>query len=64
MVGPAATRVGPAEGFYPAESYHQDFLAGHPDHPYIVEWDLPKLSALAHEFPAQYQAAPILVASR
>ncbi len=47
-----ATTVVPLEGFFPAEDYHQDFLVRHPDHPYIVINDLPKLRALEAEFPA------------
>jgi peptide-methionine (S)-S-oxide reductase len=38
-------------GFYPAEADHQNFLARHPDYPYIVVNDLPKLRALQAEFP-------------
>jgi peptide-methionine (S)-S-oxide reductase len=49
------TQVVPLQAFYPAEPYHQDFLARHPDHPYIVHWDLPKLQALRAEFPQTYQ---------
>jgi peptide-methionine (S)-S-oxide reductase len=45
------TTVVPLAGFYPAEDYHQDFLAHHPDYPYIVVNDLPKLRALKAEFP-------------
>jgi len=45
------TKVVPLDGFYPAEDYHQNFLARHPDHPYIVVNDLPKLRALKAEFP-------------
>jgi peptide-methionine (S)-S-oxide reductase len=48
---PIVTSVVPLEGFYPAEDYHQDFLAHHPDYPYIVVNDLPKLRALKGEFP-------------
>ena len=61
---PIATRVDPARGFYPAEAYHQDFLVEHPDNPYIAEFDLSKVDALARLFPAEYRAAPIRVASR
>ena len=61
---PIATRVDPASGFYPAEAYHQDFLVEHPDNPYIAAFDLSKVDALAHQFPAEYRAAPIRVASR
>jgi peptide-methionine (S)-S-oxide reductase len=45
------TTVVPFEGFYAAEDYHQNFLAQHPDYPYIVVNDLPKLRALKAEFP-------------
>jgi peptide-methionine (S)-S-oxide reductase len=45
------TAVVPFEGFYPAEAYHQNFLVRHPDYPYIVVNDLPKLRALRAEFP-------------
>jgi peptide-methionine (S)-S-oxide reductase len=45
------TQVVPLEGFYPAEAYHQHFLDQHPDYPYIVYNDLPKLEHLKKEFP-------------
>jgi len=45
------TKVVPLEGFYPAEGYHQNFLVQHPDYPYIVYNDLPKLDHLKKEFP-------------
>ncbi len=45
------TQVTPLEGFYPAEAYHQHFLDQHPDYPYIVYNDLPKLEHLKKEFP-------------
>ena len=48
---PIATRVVPLNGFYAAESYHQKYLENHPDQPYIVYNDLPKLSALKKQFP-------------
>lgn len=48
---PIVTTVVPLEGFYAAEDDHQDFLAHHPDYPYIVVNDLPKLRALKREFP-------------
>jgi peptide-methionine (S)-S-oxide reductase len=45
------TKVVPLEGFYSAEEYHQHFLDQHPDYPYIVYNDLPKLEHLKKEFP-------------
>jgi len=55
------TRVDPLRGFYPAEAYHQDFAALHPDNGYIAENDLPKIDNLRRLFPALYQAEPKLV---
>jgi peptide-methionine (S)-S-oxide reductase len=49
------TQVAPLTGFYPAENYHQNYLALHPDQPYIVYNDLPKLDHLKKEFPQLYQ---------
>ncbi|HSB80654.1 MAG TPA: peptide-methionine (S)-S-oxide reductase MsrA [Candidatus Methylomirabilis sp.] len=49
------TQVAPLQGFYPAEEYHQNFLARHPNYPYIVFNDLPKLRALQKQFPALYK---------
>lgn len=48
---PIATTVGPLEGFYLAEAYHQDYLRLHPTQPYIVHNDLPKLEALKAQLP-------------
>ena len=48
---PIVTKVVPLEGFYAAEAYHQNFLVQHPDYPYIVYNDLPKLDHLKKEFP-------------
>ena len=45
------TLVAPLHGFYPAESYHQDFALRNPQDPYIVINDLPKLQRLRQEFP-------------
>ena len=49
------TQVVPLQAFYPAEAYHQNFLARHPDYPYIVYNDLPKLRKLQEQFPTQYK---------
>jgi peptide-methionine (S)-S-oxide reductase len=55
---PIATRVDPLRGFYPAEAYHQDFLETHPDYPYIVYNDMPKVQALKRLFPTDYSEQP------
>jgi len=48
---PIVTQVVPYHGFYAAEAYHQHYLESHPDNPYIIYNDLPKLSALKKEYP-------------
>jgi peptide-methionine (S)-S-oxide reductase len=52
---PIATRI-ETGGFYPAEAFHQDFARRHPDYPYIVVNDRPKVIALHRKFPALYKA--------
>jgi peptide-methionine (S)-S-oxide reductase len=54
---PIVTQVTPLPAFYAAEAYHQNYLALHPDQPYIVYNDLPKLAALKSRFPDRYVAA-------
>ncbi len=49
------TQVVPFQAFYPAEDYHQNFLARNPTNPYIVYNDLPKLYRLKKEFPDFYK---------
>ena len=53
--GPIVTKVVPLTGFYPAEDYHQNYLELHPDQPYIVYNDLPKLERFQKDLPALYQ---------
>ena len=48
---PIVTQVVPLHGFYAAEAYHQHFMALHPDYPYIVINDKPKLGVLRTKFP-------------
>ncbi len=52
--GLIVTQVVPFERFYPAEAYHQNYLALHPDQPYIVYNDMPKLRRLQEQFPGLY----------
>lgn len=47
---PIVTRI-ERGGFFPAESYHQDFYRKNPAHPYIVRWDKPKIAAFRAGFP-------------
>jgi peptide-methionine (S)-S-oxide reductase len=51
---PIVTEVTPLKAFYAAEAYHQNYLVQHPDQPYIVFNDLPKLAALKTELPQLY----------
>jgi peptide-methionine (S)-S-oxide reductase len=50
-----ATQVTPLKAFIEAESYHQNYLANHPDEPYIVYNDLPKLVNLRKQLPELYK---------
>ncbi len=52
---PIVTQVVPLQQFYPAEEYHQNYLALHPYQPYIVFNDMPKLEQLRKQFPVLYQ---------
>ena len=60
---PIVTKVGPLEGFYPAEAYHQDYLTLHPTQPYIAYNDLPKVENLKKIFAENYLEKPTLVSS-
>ena len=55
FAAPIVTQVVPLQQFYPAEEYHQNYLALHPYQPYIVLYDMPKLEQLRKQFPALYQ---------
>jgi peptide-methionine (S)-S-oxide reductase len=52
---PIVTKVVPLTGFYPAEDYHQNYLELHPDQPYILFNDLPKLDRFQKDLPGLYQ---------
>jgi peptide-methionine (S)-S-oxide reductase len=51
---PIVTQVVALKAFYPAEAYHQDYAAHHPDSPYIVYNDAPKVANLRQQFPDLY----------
>ena len=48
------TQVVPLKAFYPAEAYHQNYAALHPNNPYIVYNDAPKVAHLQQQFPDLY----------
>jgi len=47
--------VVPLKEFYAAENYHQDYVKHHPDNPYIVINDLPKLAKFRAQYPDLYR---------
>src|ERR1700680_262274 len=51
---PIVTELAPLNAFYPAEAYHQNYLAQHPENMYIVINDLPKIGELRKQFPDLY----------
>ena len=57
---PIVTTIEMQKRFFPAEAYHQDYLTRHPNHPYIVHHDLPKIDNLKRLFADRYRAAPAL----
>lgn len=61
---PVVTTIEPDKAFYPAEAYHQDFLARNPSYPYIVFNDLPKIAALKRLFPEVFRPEPTLVGAK
>ncbi len=48
---PIVTKLAPFQAFYPAEAYHQDFVAHNPYNPYVFINDRPKLVQLRRDFP-------------
>jgi peptide-methionine (S)-S-oxide reductase len=58
---PVVTQVGQLAAFYPAEAYHQDYATIHPNNPYIVYNDAPKVENLKQLFPDVYRDKPVLV---
>jgi len=45
------TQVVGLQAFYPAEGYHQNYATIHPNDPYIMFNDAPKVANLKKEFP-------------
>lgn len=48
---PVVTEVAALQTFTDAEAYHQDYLVRHPDEPYIVINDMPKVANLRKHLP-------------
>ncbi len=53
---PIVTEVAALKSFNEAEAYHQDYLVNHPDEPYIVINDMPKVENLKKQLPGLYKA--------
>ena len=58
---PLATKIETDKKFYPAESYHQNYLTLHPNDAYIAINDLPKVENLKRIAPELYRADAVLV---
>ncbi len=53
---PVVTQVVPLTAFHTAEAYHQDYARRHPQAPYIVQHDAPKVRNLQASMPDLYMA--------
>ncbi|MGA8938483.1 MAG: peptide-methionine (S)-S-oxide reductase MsrA [Acidobacteriaceae bacterium] len=51
---PIVTQVVPLKAFYAGEDYHQDYALNHPDNPYIMVCDRPKIATLKQDYPNLY----------
>jgi len=58
---PIVTQLNLLKGFYPAETYHQDYATLHPQDRYIAYYDLPKIAHLRQLFSDIYSEKPSLV---
>jgi peptide-methionine (S)-S-oxide reductase len=52
---PIITEVAALKSFNEAEAYHQNYLVNHPDEPYIVINDMPKVENLKKQLPSLYK---------
>jgi len=50
---PIVTTLEPLDAFYPAETYHQDFVQRNPGQPYVRAQALPKVEKVRAKFPDQ-----------
>ncbi len=54
---PIVAKVERMKTFYPAETYHQDFMAKNPGHGYIRRWDKPKVDALKVMYSSDFSSS-------
>jgi peptide-methionine (S)-S-oxide reductase len=52
---PIVTEIVPLDKFFMAEAYHQDYMRHHPNEPYIIINDAPKVAHLRERFPEMYR---------
>jgi peptide-methionine (S)-S-oxide reductase len=52
---PIVTEAAALDEFFEAEAYHQDYMAHHPNQPYVVIHDRPKVERLRAQFPELYR---------
>ena len=64
FAAPIVTKIEPLKAFYAAEDYHQDYLIHHPNQPYIVFNDRPKIEALKRVYPERYRPEPVMITSK
>ncbi len=53
---PIVTEVAPLRAFHEAEAYHQNYYNLHPNQPYIVINDRPKVEALKRDFASLWRS--------
>ena len=58
---PIVTKLEPLKAFYKAEAYHQNYAELHPNDPYIVYNDAPKVVHLKQMLPKLYRADQTVV---
>ncbi len=55
---PIVTEVVPFEAFYPAEDYHRDYFAHHPDQPYCQAVIAPKVAKFRKQYLGRLKKTP------
>ncbi|WP_266168910.1 peptide-methionine (S)-S-oxide reductase MsrA [Dyella subtropica] len=58
---PIVTQIAPLKAFYTAEAYHQNYARLHPNEPYIIFNDAPKVTNLKRLFPTMYKPEETVV---
>jgi peptide-methionine (S)-S-oxide reductase len=53
---PIVTAVEPAQTFWPAEDYHQNYFANHPFQPYCMFTVAPKVKKVREKFASRVKA--------